>query len=87
MWKLSGKSMKQLAGELGVNENRVRRAFYAWCDVRNVRPDRFMITRGPRKFRYDLPQKFVKDFSEAVRRERHIILKAGPNGEPVRVTQ
>ena len=87
MWKLSGKSLKQLARELGVNENRVRRAFYTWCDVRNIDPTRFMERYGPNKHRYDLPQKFVKDFSEAVRREKHIVLKAGPNGEPVRIAE
>ena len=87
MWKPSGKSIKQLAGELGVNENRVRRAFYAWCDVRNVRPDRFMITRGPRKFRYDLPQKFVNDFSEAVRREKHVLLRSTRDGGFVMIVE
>jgi len=87
MWKRSGKSIKQLARELGVTPQRVSRAFYAWCDARNVRPDRFMITRGPRKFRYDLPQKFVSDFTETVRSEKHIVLKAGPNGEPVRIAE
>jgi len=87
MWKLSGKSMKQLARELGVTPQRVNRAFRAWCEARKVKPDRFMVSRGPRKFRYDLPQKFVSDFSEAVRREKRIVLKAGPNGEPIRVAQ
>lgn len=87
MWKPSGKSMKQLARELGVNPQRVSRAFRAWCEARKVKPDRFMVSRGPRKFRYDLPQKFVSDFSEAIRKEKRIVLKAGPNGEPIRVTE
>ena len=87
MWKPSGKSLKQLARELGVNENRVRRAFYAWCDVRNVDPTRFMERYGPNKHRYNLPAKFVEEFTRAVRSEKHIVLKAGPNGEPIRVTE
>ncbi len=87
MWRRSGKSLKQLARELGVTENRVRRAFYAWCDKRGVDPTRFMERYGPNKHRYNLPRKFVEEFTRAVRSEKHIVLKAGPNGEPIRVTE
>lgn len=87
MWLRSGKTIKGLAKELGVNPDRVRRAFKAWCEARKVSPERFLVRTGPLSYRYNLPQKFVNDFTRAIKNERNIVLKAGPNGEPIRITE
>lgn len=77
MWKKSGMSLTQLAQELGVTENRVRRAFYNWCSKHRVHPVMFLIEHGPYRNRYDLPQRFVEEFTESVKREKRIIIKGG----------
>lgn len=72
-----GPSIKALAERLGVTPERVRRAFYAWCDQHGYNPQDFYILLGPRSGRYELPDKFVRHMEHFVKREKRIVIIGG----------